>query len=154
MFAYTLTAEDGEHSSLLVESDSLTLNGGAIRDTSTGLDADIRHQGSGALFTPPPDETAPQLQSATVNGATLTLAYDEELDNSAPLSTSLFAVSVNGATRSVVGVGVGQTNVLLLLSPAVTANDTVTVSYTVPTDDSAQPSCRISRETPQAHSVD
>ena len=137
VFGYTLTAEDGEHNSLLVEPDSLALNGGAIRDVANMLDAAIGHQGGGTYFAPPPDETAPQLQSATVNGSSLTLAYDEELENSNGLSSGLFAVNVNGASRLVVGAGVGQSSVLLLLSPAVVAGDAVAVDYTAPTAESA-----------------
>ena len=137
VFGYTLTAEDGEHNSLLVEPDSLALDGGSIRDVANNLDAAIGHQGGGTYFAPPPDETAPQLQSATVNGSSLTLAYDEELENSNGLSSGLFAVNVNGASRPVMGVAVGQTNVILLLSPAVVAGDAVTVDYTAPTAESA-----------------
>ena len=137
VFGYTLTAEDGEHNSLLVEPDSLALDGGSIRDVANNLDAAIGHQGGGTYFAPPPDETAPQLQSATVNGSSLTLAYDEELENSNGLSSSLFAVKVNQASRPVMGVAVSQTNVILLLSPAVIAGDAVTVDYTAPTAESA-----------------
>ena len=71
-----------------------------------------------------------QLQSATVDGGTLTLTYSEELDTGVTLGTTPFAVSVNGSSRSLIGVGVGQSNVLLLLSSAVEAGDTVTVDYT------------------------
>ena len=134
VFGYTLAAGDGEHSSLLVEPDSLVLNGGAIRDVANNLDAATQHQGGGTVFLPPPDETAPQLQSAAVNGSSLTLAYDKELDNSSTLPSSLFGVNVNGASHPVMGAGVGQTNVTLLLSPAVAAGDTVTVDYIAPTD--------------------
>ena len=73
-----------------------------------------------------------ELQSATVDGATLTLTYNVTLDNGVTLPSSAFAVNVNGASRSVVGAGVGQSNVLLLLSPAVESGDTVTVDYTAP----------------------
>ena len=134
VFGYTLTAGDGEHNSLLVDPNSLRLNGGAIRDVANNLDAATRHQGGGTVFLPPPDETAPELQSATVNGSGLTLAYDEELDNSNTLSSSLFGVNVNGGSHPVMGVAVGQSNVILLLSPEVVAGDTVTVDYTAPTD--------------------
>ena len=75
---------------------------------------------------------AAALQSATVDGATLTLTYNVTLDNGVTLPSSAFAVNVNGASRSVVGAGVGQSNVLLLLSPAVESGDTVTVDYTAP----------------------
>ena len=88
---------------------------------ANNLDAATQHQGGGTVFLPPPDETAPQLQSAAVNGSSLTLAYDEELDNANTLSSSLFAVNVNQASRPVMGVGVGETNLTLLLSPEVEA---------------------------------
>ena len=73
-----------------------------------------------------------QLQSATVDGATLTLTYNEVLDTGVTLGTTPFAVSVNGSSRSLIAVGVGESNVLLLLSQAVEVGDTVTVDYTAP----------------------
>ena len=79
--------------------------------------------------------TSPRLQSATVDGGTLTLAFDEELDNSALMSSDLFTVNVNGASRAVMGVAVGQSDVVLLLSLPVEAGETVTVDYTAPTDE-------------------
>ena len=137
VFGYTLTAEDGEHNSLLVEPDSLALNGGSIRDVANNLDAAIGHQGGGTYFAPPPDETAPQLQSATVNGSSLTLAYDEELDNGSLLSSGLFAVNVAGSGRGVDTVAVSGSVVTLTLVTAVFAGDAVTVDYTAPSDESA-----------------
>ena len=76
-----------------------------------------------------------QLQSATVDGGILTLTYSEVLDTGVTLSTTAFAVNVNGTTRSLIGVGVGGSNVLLLLSSAVEAGDTVPVDYTAPDGD-------------------
>ena len=75
-----------------------------------------------------------ELQSATVNGTTLTLTltYNLPLDNSVFPPSTAFAVNVNGSPRSVTGVGFGESNVLLLLSQAVEAGDTVTVDYTAP----------------------
>ena len=73
-----------------------------------------------------------QLQSAAVDGAILTLTYNEVLDNGALPPPTAFAVNVNGVPRSVVGVGFGESNVLLFLSSAVEAGDTVTVDYTAP----------------------
>ena len=137
VFGYTLVDGDREHSSLLVDPNSLALNGGTIRDVANNLDADIGHQGGGAVFVRPVDATAPQLRSAAVDGSSLTLTFDEELDNSVTPSSGLFAVNVNGASRSVMGVAVGQSNVILLLNPAVVAGDAVTVDYTAPADESA-----------------
>ena len=137
VFGYTLVDGDREHSSLLVDPNSLALNGGTIRDVANNLDADIGHQGGGAVFVRPVDATAPQLRSAAVDGSSLTLTFDEELDNSVTPSSGLFAVNVNGASRSIMGVAVGQSNVILLLNPAVVAGDAVTVDYTAPADESA-----------------
>ena len=77
-----------------------------------------------------------QLRSATVDGATLTLTYDEDLDNSVFPPSTAFAVNVNvnGESRTPMGVAVGQSNVVLLLSQVVEAADTVTVDYTAPDD--------------------
>ena len=82
------------------------------------------------------DEIPPQFQSARVDGSTLTLAYDEELDNVA-VPNSAFTVNVNGSPRPVTVAAVGQSNVLLNLSEPVEAGDAVTVDYTVPTDEEA-----------------
>ena len=73
-----------------------------------------------------------QLQSATVDGSILTLTYSEVLDTDVTLPKSAFALNVNGSSRSLIGTGVGQSDVLLLLSSAVESGDTVTVDYTVP----------------------
>ena len=75
---------------------------------------------------------APQLQSATVDGSTLTLTFDEDLDVGVSLSTTAFAVNVNEESRSLIAVGVGTDTVLLSLSTAVESGDTVTVDYTKP----------------------
>ena len=73
-----------------------------------------------------------QLRSATVDRGMLTLTYSKDLDTGVSLGTAPFAVNVNGSSRSLSGVAVGQSSVLLLLSQAVEAGDTVTVDYTVP----------------------
>ena len=132
VFGYTLAEADGEHSSLLVDPNSLALNGGAIRDVANNLDADIGHQGGGATFARPVEATAPQLQSATVDGSTLTLTFDETLDVGATPSSTAFTVNVNGVEHNILIVGLGGANVLLTLSTAVESGDTVTVDYAKP----------------------
>ena len=82
------------------------------------------------------DRMAPQFRSAAVDRSILTLGYDETLDSVA-VPNSAFAVNVNGSPCSVLAVAVGQSNVILLLSPAVVAGDTVTVAYAVPADEGA-----------------
>ena len=82
------------------------------------------------------DETPPQLQSATVDGSSLTLAYDETLDSVA-VPNSAFTVNVDGSPRPVLVAAVVQSNVLLHLSAPVEAGEVVTVDYTIPTDEEA-----------------
>ena len=76
--------------------------------------------------------TGLELRSATVDGSTLTLTYNEVLDNLFRPPEDAFAVNVNGESRTPFGVAVGQTNVVLLLSKAVEAADALTVDYTAP----------------------
>ena len=89
--------------------------------------------------TPAIDPGAPRMAliSATIKGATLTLAFnnDVHLDwntRSVP-DASRFAVTVNGETVSLAAtrpVSVSTSTVILTLNQAVSASDTVTVSYT------------------------
>ena len=64
-FVYTLVAGDGSVSSVLVESDSLALNGGAIVSTG-GLDAVLAHHGAGS--TVGPRSAGPDLSVADAEG--------------------------------------------------------------------------------------
>ena len=85
----------------------------------------------------PRETTPPELSTATVDGATLTLTYDEALDENSEPSSDAFSVAVGGTGRAVDGVSVAGDTVTLTLASAVTAADTVTVSYTAPTDTAA-----------------
>ena len=88
------------------------------------------------------DVTAPSLSTASVNGASLVLTYDENLDESSVPGSGAFAVTVKGT-----GVSLADTNpvviagsaVTLTLASAVAAGDVVTVSYTAPTGQDAKP---------------
>ena len=85
----------------------------------------------------PTETTPPELSSASVDGATLTLTFDEPLDTGAAPDRSAFAVTVAGSGRGVETVAVSGSVVTLTLVTAVFAGDAVTVDYTAPTDDSA-----------------
>ena len=80
------------------------------------------------------DSATPVLSTAVVNGTSLALTYDEALDeDSVPVRNS-FSVSVNGGTGvAPSSVSVSGMTVTLTLATAVTAGQTVTLSYTVPT---------------------
>ena len=85
----------------------------------------------------PRETTPPELATAKVDGATLTLTFDEALDGDSEPALDAFSVTVGGAERTVKDVSVAGSEVTLTLASAVTAEDTVAVSYTVPTDDAA-----------------
>ena len=78
------------------------------------------------------DTTSPMLRSATTTALALGLTYDEDLDADSKPAPSAFTATVDGASRGVTEVSVGDTKVRLTLAPAVRAGETVTVSYTVP----------------------
>ena len=85
----------------------------------------------------PRETTPPELATATVDGPTLTLTYDEALDEASGLAADAFSVTVGGTGRAVDGVSVSGSSVILTLGSAVASGATVTVSYTVPTDAAA-----------------
>ena len=85
----------------------------------------------------PGKTTPPELVTATVDGATLTLTYDEDLDENSEPSSDAFSVTVGGTGRAVDGVSVSGSSVILTLGSAVASGATVTVSYAVPTDAAA-----------------
>ena len=90
--------------------------------------------GAGAEETATPrDRVAPTLSSATVNAATLTLAFNETLDEDSAPATDAFAVEVDETARTVDAVDVTGTAAVLTLASSVTEDQIVTVSYTVPT---------------------
>ena len=83
----------------------------------------------------PAETTPPELSSASVDGATLTLTFDEQLDIGEAPDRSAFAVTVAGSGRGVDTVAVSGSAVTLTLVTAVEVGDAVTVAYTAPTDD-------------------
>ena len=87
--------------------------------------------------TPGADTTPPSLSAAAVNGATLTLTYNEALDTGSVPASSAFTVKADGtavALADMNAVAISGSAVTLTLASAVTDRQTVTVSYTVPTN--------------------
>ena len=73
-----------------------------------------------------------KLQTAVVDGAALTLTYNNDLDQGVTLPTSAFTVTVAANARSVSGVSVSGRAVTLTLASAVESGQAVAVSYTRP----------------------
>ena len=86
----------------------------------------------------PRETVPPELSAASVDGATLTLTYNEALDGDSEPPTTAFTVTVSGNVRGVDSVEVTGSTVTLTLASAVTSQDTVKVSYAVPARESAE----------------
>ena len=84
------------------------------------------------------DDVAPVLTGASVDGATVTLTFDEALDESSVPPAGAFAVTVGTASRGVSSVSVDGSATVLTLASAVTADDTVALTYAVPAEGSAR----------------
>ena len=75
---------------------------------------------------------APALSSVSVNGSALSLMFSDSLDEASLPPATSFAVTVSGASRDVIGVGIGGRAVTLTLADAAQAGEVVLVSYAVP----------------------
>ena len=72
------------------------------------------------------------VESAAVDGATLTLTFSEVLDELVSLPVSAFTVNVNVQDRTVSAVSVSGSEITLTLASAVSSEETVTVDYAKP----------------------
>ena len=132
VFAYTVVSGESDADGISIAADSLALNGGMIQDTAdqtatlthTAVAADSRHA---------VDAAKPVLQTATVDGPTVTLTYDEPLHEGS-LYHNLFTVTVAGNKVPIYGrVRASGPTVSLLLgwhgNWHVALGQAVTVSY-------------------------
>ena len=92
---------------------------------------------SGEVTATPQETVAPSPSSASVDGATLTITFDEPLDAGEAPDKSSFAVTVAGNSRGVDAVSVSGSLVTLTLVTAAFAGEAVTVDYTAPSGESA-----------------
>ena len=143
-FRYTVEAGDRDVNGIGIPANGLELNGGAIVARAGGAAAVLDHaahaaggghkvDGGGAA-----DRTAPGLGAATVDGTTLTLAFDEALDPDSVPGPSAFTVTVAGSSRTVNAVSVSGSRVTLTLASAVSHDQAVTAGYTKPAADPLQ----------------
>ena len=142
VFSYTVAEGDEDTDGIAVGADALELNGGRIEDGS-GSAAALTHAAVAADAAHTVDGVRPTVESALVDGATLTLTFDEALDTTTAPDKSAFTVSGTAAATSVTGVAFDTndaTKVELTVSPAVAADDTgITLGYTVPSGAGANP---------------
>ena len=143
-FAYTVVAGDLSNYGFAVLANTLALNGGTIESASVaGVSAKLAH---GGLARPwgrtaeRVDARAPMPYAAVVDGATLTVIFNENLGAAAWLANGAFTVKKTpqgGSEQNVSLSGspaIGGATVTLTLADAVLETDTdVEVSYAKPT---------------------
>ena len=131
VFEYEVAEGESDIDGVGVEADSLT--GGTIRDEARN-DAELDHDGLAADSGHQVDAVKPELAAtdgAVVDGATLTLTYDEPLDGSSTPEAGDFTVSGGDRARAVSRVLVSGQGVELTLTPAAEHLEAgVQVSYT------------------------
>ena len=125
--------------------DSGGADGWSIFDHSHRKDAGVWRASSGSAIDPlrlkiegttrTVDDIPPSLKAATVDGSSLVLTYNEALAEASVPAASAYSVSVaSGAGTAPSSVDVSGRTVTLTLGTAVTAGQTVTVTYTVPSN--------------------
>ena len=136
-FEYTVEAGDSDdHDGISWGADTLSLNGGSIFVPSKGALIprlpDLVNAAQGALSTHKVDTMKPSLVMASAMDTMLTLTFSEDLNTTAPAATA-FTVTVDGGSGvNPMAVSIADRVVTLTLANAVTAGQTVTVSYTKP----------------------
>ena len=138
VFSYTVATGDEDHDGISWGANALGLNGGSIKfmhtDPAEQVDAVLDHAAQGALSAQKVDGTKPTLVEAVVDQTTLTLTFHEELNTTAPANTA-FTVKVDGGSgTNPTDVSISGRVVTLTLGAAVTPDQTVTVTYTEPSN--------------------
>ena len=131
VFGYEVAEGESDTDGVGVEEDSLS--GGTIRDEARNS-AKLDHEGLAADSGHKVDGVKPELAAsggAVVNGTTLTLTYDEPLDRSSTPDTGDFTVTGGDQARTVTGVSVSGSAVMLTLSAGAEHGEAgIQVSYT------------------------
>ena len=142
VFSYEVVKGDEDTDGVSVDANSLSFNGGTIKDPSKNSAA-LTHDAVGTQTGHKVDGAGPDLAEtggAVVDTATLTLTFDEPLEGSSRPQASAFRVTGGDTARAVTDVALSGSAVLLTLDPAVEHGETgIRVSYTVPTGADARP---------------
>ena len=142
LFAYKVDEDDEDDDGVSIAADQLRLNGGTITDRANNP-AFLTHSAVMTQSGHRVDGVRPKLVStggAVANGETLTLTFDEPLDGSSSPPATSFMVTGGNASRTVTGIALSGSAVILTLDPAVEHGQTgIRVSYRVPTAAGASP---------------
>ena len=138
-FAYTVANPNRSTRGVTVLGNSLELNGGAIRSTATTVDVGLWHTGLDHDLNHKVDGVTPSRLAVNVYGTTLTLIYDEAMDEDSLPPASAFTVqrTPQGATEEMVALSGspairGGAVILTLADPVLDTDTDVKVSYEKP----------------------
>ncbi len=145
VFGYAASAGDASAGGVAVVGNTLELNGGAIGAAATGAHAALAHEGLDPDPAHKVDGVRPEFDRASVNGAALTVTFDEALDAGSALAGSAFTVTAapaGGEARAIAGTGAASVEgaaVTVTLAGPVLVGEAVTVAYTPPSGAEARP---------------
>ena len=129
VFSYTPVAGDADADGVTIAASTLQLNGGTIKVGTT--DATLTHPAVVAAATNAVDTAAPMRQgdpATNENGTEIVLTYDEAL-TAESLATGNFDLEVGDDFRSPTAVAAAGSAVTLILSPALTHNQSAALTY-------------------------
>ena len=127
---YTVVADESDTDGVSVVADSLARNGGTIQDEeTTPQNATLAHTAVAADSDHTVEGDTPDLESAEVDEDTVTLTYDEALDETSVPWADAFTVTAGGSTVLIAAVRVSGAEVTLTLVSGVAHTDSVTLTY-------------------------
>ena len=132
---YTVVAGESDTDGVSITANSLSLPSGAtIQDKETPPQAltPLTHPAVAANSSHLVDGDTPDLETAEVDGDTVTLTYDETLDATSIPRANAFTVSAGGSTVLIASVEVSGAVVTLELVSDVVHTDSVTLAYSPP----------------------
>ena len=131
VFTYTVTAGETDANGVGINANAITTPGSSTIQNAGGNDAILTHVAVLQNLTHRVETTAPTLTGATVNGNSMVLTYNENLDPSSTPANNAYTIGVSGTgTATVTGTTISGAGATLALSAAVTRGLMVTVSYT------------------------
>ena len=132
-FTYTVVADEIDTDGVSIAANSLMLNGGTIQDKADGRQAASRtHVAVEDNSAHPVDGDTPDLVTVVVGENTVTLTYDEALDETAVPWPGAFTLTAGAMTVAVDSVRVAGAVVTLELASHVAYGQSVTLAYAPP----------------------
>ncbi len=131
VFAYTVAARETDANGVSINANALTTPDSSAIQNAANTDADLTHDAVAAETTHAVDTAAPTLTGATVNGNSMVLTYNEDMNPSSTPANAAYTIAVSGTDTAptVTGTTISGASATLALSAAVTRGLTVTVSY-------------------------